>query len=249
MSFAALVLAGTRPEGDPLARELGVAHKGLIELAGLPLLARVVEGLNGAGAARVLVACDEGPVADLARRLGCEVCQAHPAGPSASVRQAFAATGAPLVVTTVDHALLRPEWVRQLLADTPAGADLAVMLAERARVEAAVPGTRRTWLRFADGHWSGCNLFHLSTPAAVGAIDLWQRIEADRKRPWRIVTGLGPGTLLAYAFGRLTLAEGLARLGRRIGLEVALVAARDGRAAVDVDKPGDLADVRRLLAR
>ena len=34
MIASALVLAGTRPEGDPLARELGVAHKALIEIDG-----------------------------------------------------------------------------------------------------------------------------------------------------------------------------------------------------------------------
>lgn len=248
MSFCALILAGTRPGGDPLARELGVAHKGLIMVHGVPLLVRVAQGLRAAGAAQVLVACDEGPVAELARAHCCTVSLANRSGPSASVRDAFEACGAPLVVTTVDHALLKPEWVRQLVDETPADADVALMLAERVKVEAALPGSKRTWLRFADGQWSGCNLFYLNRGGASKAIDMWQGIEANRKRPWRIVIGLGFSTLLAYGRGRLSLAEGLARLGKRMGITVSLVAAADGLAAVDVDKVSDLEDVRRLLA-
>jgi hypothetical protein len=100
----------------------------------------------------------------------------------------------------------------------------------------------------ADGGWSGCNLFLLATPRAEAAIDTWSAVEADRKRPWRIASRLGFGTLARYALGRLTLAEAIGRLGRQIGIEAAAVAARDGLAAVDVDKPQDLADVRQLIA-
>ncbi|MGB3167821.1 MAG: GTP--adenosylcobinamide-phosphate guanylyltransferase, partial [Alteraurantiacibacter sp.] len=101
----------------------------------------------------------------------------------------------------------------------------------------------------ADGQWSGCNLFFLRTDAARAAIATWSRSEADRKRPWRIVARLGPGTLWDYARGRLTLADGLARLGERIGVRAELVDAPDGLAAVDADKPGDLDDIRAVLAR
>lgn len=123
------------------------------------------------------------------------------------------------------------------------------MLARQDRVEAALPGARRTYLAFADGRWSGCNLFYLRTERAEAAIDLWQMVEADRKRPWRIAARLGPATLLSMLLRRLTLAEGIARLGRRIGIEAALVPATDGLAAVDVDKPADLVAVRRLVAQ
>lgn len=244
---AALVLAGERPGGDPFARELGIAHKALIELGGETLLERVVSALRRASIETVAVSSAEGPVADLARALGAQVI-APQAGPSASVAHAFDALGAPLVVTTSDHALLEAEWVRELVGRTPDSADLSLMLAERARVESALPSSRRTYLRFADGQWSGCNLFYLRTPRARRAIETWSMVEAHRKRPWRIAARLGPATLVAMALRRLTLAEGLARLGRRIGIDAVLVPASDGLAAVDIDKQADLESVRRLLA-
>lgn len=247
MTPAALVLAGSRRGGsDPVAEAEGVPHKVLAEVDGQPMLARVIAALRAAGIERIAVSADRPEVARLARDLGAEVF-APEAGPSASVARAFADLGAPLLLTTGDHALLRPEWVRDFLADTPAGSDVSVLLAERGPVERALPESKRTWLKFADGHWSGCNLFLLATPKAVAALDTWQAVEADRKRPWRIAFRLGLGTLTRYLLGKLTLRDAVARLGRQVGISASAVAARNGLAAVDVDKVSDLADVRRIV--
>jgi molybdopterin-guanine dinucleotide biosynthesis protein A len=247
MTPAALVLAGSRRNGsDPVAEAEGIPHKVLAEVGGRPMLARVIAALREAGIERIAVSADKPEVARLAESMGAEVF-APEAGPSASVAKAFAKLGAPLLLTTGDHALLRAEWVRDFLADTPAASDVSVLLAERGPVERALPGSKRTWLKFADGDWSGCNLFLLATPQAVAALDTWQAVEADRKRPWRIAFRLGLGTLTRYLLGKLTLREAVARLGRQVGIAASAVAARDGLAAVDVDKVGDLADVRRIV--
>ncbi len=246
--LSALVLAGSRPgAADPVAVAEGVAHKALVTVEGTPMLARVVAALREAGIARIAVSADKPEVVALAQSLGCAVIRTG-TGPSASVASGLTQLGAPMLVTTADHALLEAAWVRDFLADTPANADVAVLLASRARVEAALPGSRRTYLKLADGGWSGCNLFLLATPRAEAALATWSAVEADRKRPWRIAARLGLGTLWRYALGRLTIAEAIARLGGRIGIAAAAVPARDGLAAVDVDKPGDLAQVRALLA-
>ena len=248
LSGSALILAGSRSEADPLAQAEGVGHKSLIRIDGLTMLERVHHALVRSGFQRIYVSASHEEVVCLAEALGAVV--VPPAsGPSGSVARAFERSGAPLLVTTSDHALLRPEWVRDFMRDAPAGCDVAMLLAERKAVEQAVPGTQRTWLRFADGNWSGCNMFLLNGAGAEKALQVWSAVEADRKRPWRIVGRLGLGTLLSYAFGRLSLAEGVRALGRRNGLAAEVVAARDGEAAVDVDKPADLVLARRLLAR
>lgn len=243
---SALILAGSRADAsDPVASAEGVAHKALVTVAGKPLLARVHAALAAAGVRRIAVAADDPEVVALARALGAEIV-APEHGPSGSVARGLAQLGTPMLVTTADHALLQPQWVRQFVADSPADADVAVLLARRDAVERAVPDTRRTWLSFADGQWSGCNLFLLATPAAEAAIATWREVEANRKRPWRIAARLGLGVLWDYLRERLTLAEAVARLGRKIGIHAAVIAAADGLAAVDVDKIDDLALVRRI---
>lgn len=243
----ALVLAGSRGGDDPLAVHAGVTDKALIEIGGREMLVRVVEALRAAGVRRVAVSANSAAVIGAAGRAGAEGLPAAD-GPSASTALALEALGAPLLVTTGDHGLLRPEWVAGFVERVPDGVDVAVLLARRDLVERAAPGTRRTYLRFADGHWSGCNLFLLATPRAAAMISLWQEVERDRKRPWRIVRRLGPGLLLRYLLGRLTLADAVGHLGRRAGVVAAIVAADDGLAAVDVDTPTDLDFVRARLA-
>ena len=244
----ALVLAGSRPGApDPVAAAEGVAHKALVDVGGMPMLARVLRSLREAGIEHIAVAADHPEVLSLAYAFSA-IPVPPGAGPSASVARGFATMGPPLLVTTADHALLRPQWVADFVADAPDEADVAMLLARREDVERAVPGTRRTWLRFADGAWSGCNLFLLNSSRAKRAIATWEAVEAERKRPWKIAARLGVGTLVSYLLGRLALTEAVARLGDRVKLEAAIVTARDGLAAVDVDKPEDLAEVRRILA-
>ena len=248
MTPSALILAGSRPGApDPVAHAQGVSHKALVDVNGQPMLERVVSAVRAAGLAPIAVVANDAEVRALAERLDCLVLPAEQ-GPSASVAAAFDRLGAPMLVTTSDHALLRPEWITQFLRDTPGGTDVSVLLARRETIEAAMPGSRRTYLKLADGAWSGCNLFLLKTPAARAALETWSMVEANRKKPWRIAARLGPGMLLAFVLGRLSLAAALERLGRTIGIVARPVAARDGLAAVDVDKPADLEDARRILA-
>jgi GTP:adenosylcobinamide-phosphate guanylyltransferase len=242
----ALVLAGSRAGADPVADYGHAPHKALIRLEGRTLLARVVDALRAAGAVRIAVVADHPAVRAEAERLGAEVLDAA-AGPSLSVRAGAERLGTPLVVTTADHALLEGDWVRRFLADTPRGADVAALVAARATVEAAAPTTQRTWLKLADGAWSGCNLFYLADDRALAAVDLWRRVEAERKRPWRMAWILGPGMLLRYALGRLTLREAAERLGRLAGVRASIVETPYGLASVDVDKPADLDLVRSIV--
>lgn len=246
---AALILAGSRPGvPDPVAVSEGVSHKSLVEIAGQPMLAHVVGALRQAGILRISVSANDPHVREMALKLNCEVLDTGP-GPSASVALGLEALHTPLLITTSDHALLKPEWVRDFVNDTPQSADVAILLARKEAIDAAMPGSKRTYLRFADGHWSGCNLFLLAKPNSGLAIDTWKMVEADRKRPWRIAAKLGLGMLVSYALGRLTLAAAISKLGARIGVKAHLVAARDGLAAVDVDKPSDLADARTLMSQ
>jgi hypothetical protein len=111
---------------------------------------------------------------------------------------------------------------------------------------AAAPEGKRTFLRFSDGAFSGCNLFYFATPAATGVVALWREVEAQRKKPVKLLARLGPLTAARYALGRLSLAAALAKLGALAGVTAAAVEMPFGEAAIDVDKPEDLVLARRL---
>jgi CTP:molybdopterin cytidylyltransferase MocA len=249
--FRALVLAGSRGGVDPAAAYAGVSHKALIELGGQTLLARVVGALSRAGATSIAVSTNDPAVTLAAHALdgqSVEVSVLDAAGgPSLSVAQGARTLGTPLLVTTADHALLEPDWVQRFLADVPPDADIAALLAPEAAVRAAAPETQRSYLAFKDGRYSGCNLFYLRNDKALAVIELWRQVEAYRKQPWKIAALIGPGMLVGYLTGRLTLDAAVARIGAKVGVAAVAVRTPYGAAAIDVDKPADLDLVRKMV--
>ena len=249
--ITAVILAGSRAgAADPMALAAGISHKALLPVAGVPMLARVADALRASPAVGRIAVMIEAPGRTLAgfeAPAGLLLRETAPS-PSRSVAAALAEFGPPLLVTTADHALLTPAMVAHFLAALPSGADAAAGLARAETVLAAWPETRRTWLRFRDGRFSGCNLFWLGTPAAAAAVAFWRRVEQDRKRPLAMIALLGLPALLRFALGRLTLADALAALGQRTGTRLAAVEMPFAEAAIDVDRPADLALAEAALA-
>ncbi|MEO0972570.1 MAG: GTP--adenosylcobinamide-phosphate guanylyltransferase, partial [Pseudomonadota bacterium] len=164
------------------------------------------------------------------------------AGPAASALAGARAAGEwPLLLTTADHALLRPALVNDFCAQAAhlRDADLVVGLVPAERVRARFPGSRRTWLKFRDGACCGSNLFYLAKPRAQSALAFWQQLEALRKQPWRMAKQLGPSVLARYLAGRLTLDDALTSIGERCDARLRAVRLDEPLLAVDVDSPAD----------
>jgi hypothetical protein len=110
-----------------------------------------------------------------------------------------------------------------------------------------LPETRRTWLKFRGGAYTGANLFAFKSPEVRPAIELWSSVEQDRKKAWRILSLLGPVVLLTIALRLVSLDEVMAQLGGRLGLSIRAVKLSNPLAGVDVDKPEDHALVEAIL--
>lgn len=256
-ALSALVMAGSRGEGDPLAAVRGVRHRALLEVAGVPMLLRVVRTLRSTpGVGAILVSIDDPeaieavPELAAARRDGSLLVRPSLDSPSRSVLDCLEAVGdGPALVTTADHALLTPRMVATFLAGCDAtDADLCIGLVARTVLEARFPESTRTWLPFRDDDYSGANLFLFRTREARRAAEFWRRAESFRKRPWRMVSAFGPVSLVLFLLRRLDLDAALRRASRSIGARVAAVRLPMAEAAIDVDRPADLELVSRLLA-
>ncbi|RMD61310.1 MAG: hypothetical protein D6826_10185 [Alphaproteobacteria bacterium] len=255
--FTALVLAASRGPDDPVARHAGVDNKVFVPIHGRAMLSWVVRALEASpSVARIAVVLDTPERLEAEPELAGAVAAGRlvvvPAGasPSASVAGALAALGNPfpVLVTTADHPLLCPQMVEHFCASVPHGCDIAVAMARATVVRRACPDAVRTYYRFADGGYSGCNLYALCTPAALRAVAFWGRVERYRKRPWRLLFAIGPLTAVRLALGRLTLDVALRRLSRIVGATARAVEMPFAEAAIDVDKPADLALVTAILA-
>jgi CTP:molybdopterin cytidylyltransferase MocA len=253
--WTAIVLAGRRPGEDGFAAAHGVAAKALIRAGGEPMLGRVARTLlETPSIGRIVVLAQEaaelltGDLAWMADEPRIATAQAGD-GISASVGRLAGTDAAPwpVLITTADHPLLRPEMVETFIAGA-AGADSAFAMVERSIVERVHPDTRRTWLKAADGHYSGANLFALMTPASKAGTDFWARAEKDRKRTLKLLSFLGPGMFLRAVTRTISLQDAAERTGRKMGLRLRAVPLPFAEAAIDVDKPADLELAERILA-
>jgi molybdopterin-guanine dinucleotide biosynthesis protein A len=247
--YAALVLAGSRPGGDLLAKTMRVTHKALIPIEGKPMLLWVLQALSAASEVGRIAVCGL-DAADLAAEpeLQSHVREAKVVllpsrdTPSLSVlRSMQELRHLPLLVTTADHPLLTSEMTDYFCREARrTGGDVAVGLTLGDTVRAAYPQAQRTFLRFRDASYRGCNLFAFLTAGAERAAGYWTRVEQDRKRPWRMIRELGPTVLLRFLLHRLSLADAVRLVSERMGVEAHTVLLPWAEAGLDVDNVGHL---------
>ncbi|HJU77038.1 MAG TPA: NTP transferase domain-containing protein [Sphingomicrobium sp.] len=250
MKYTAVVLAGSRPGRDPLAKAFGTDLKALIPIAGEPMVHRPVRALldsDNIGDVLVLAQAKERILDALPRNP--RIRMAESSDTIAATMLALCDDPAvqwPLWVTTADHALLDTATIDEFCRSA-AGSDVAIGVVERSALLRRLPNTERTWLTFRGGAYTGANLFALRSPEVRPAIELWRSVEQDRKKAWRVISLLGPGVMLAVALRLSSLDEVLVRLGTRLGMRVKAVSLSNPLAGVDVDKPEDHALVEAIL--
>lgn len=255
--ITAILLAGRRPGTDPLAAHFGIEDKALIEIAGEAMLSRVARTLlHFERIAEVIILAQDG-----------RALTGHPhtgwiadepgirfEDSGSSVAEGVAAVlrrnpnSYPFLITTADNPLLDQRMLESF-SDGAAGADLSAALVERRTLLADFPESRRTWLPFRKGAYSGANLFWLGSPKALPLLEVWQRIEQDRKKKWRVVGAFGPLLLIAALLRIFTLRQAFARIGRRYGIVARPVVLPFAEACIDVDKPSDHELVTLILER
>lgn len=248
--LTAVVLAGSRPGGDPFAESHGTDLKALIPVAGVPMVRRPVAAL--------LDSANVGRIRVLAQQPN-RIRDAVPNDPRISVEQSGDTIAAtleafcfdpdmqwPMLVTTADHALLTPDMIADFLTQA-SGADIAIGVVSREALLKRLPQTRRTWLKFRGGAYSGANLFLLGGPKVRSTLELWRSSEQNRKKAWRMLLKLGLFGFLGATLRLRTLKQTLDGMGRKLGLEIRAVDLSDPLAAVDVDKPADHELVTAIL--
>ena len=246
----AVVLAGSRPGVDPFARAYGTDLKALIPIGGVPMVRRPVEALlqtEAVGTVRVL-AQEPGSISQALPRNERLIVEASGAT-IASTLEALCADVTvdwPVLVTTADHALLTPGMIGEFLAQSQ-GADVAIGVVSRGALLKRLPQTKRTWLKFRGGAYSGANLFLLGGPQVRSAVELWRTSEQNRKKAWRMLFTLGFSGFLGAVLNMKTLQQTLDAVGRKLGLTIRAVELSDPLGAVDVDKPEDHALVTAIL--
>jgi GTP:adenosylcobinamide-phosphate guanylyltransferase len=257
--FTAIILAGVRPTGDPVAEAAGVSCKAFLPVGGRPMVLRVLDALDASRQIETRILCgpsqksiEQQPELKARIAVGRLKWVAGQSTPSLSTYHVLQSLSdnAPVLVTTADHALLSAPIIDYFCTEAlKAGCDVAVGLASHGEVISAFPETRRTAMKFKDGSYCGCNLFGFMNPQSYGAAQFWRQIEQERKNPLKMMRILGWCAVLRYLLGKMSLNDALGHLSRRMELRVGAVMLPFPEAAVDVDTVGDWKFVQSLVAK
>ncbi len=262
--FDVLVLAGRRDANDELAKAAGASHRVLLDIAGEPMLVRVLTTLTTHDRTDAILLCSDAPdllqqVPQIAHMVSASQVELLPAAatPSRSVlsgidalatRHPASEAGNPLLVTTADHALLDHAMLDYFFdAAGRSDADAAVGLVARSVIVRRFPDAKRTYLTFRGERYSGANLFAFMNPAGRDVALFWRSAEQHRKQPWRMISQFGFISLLLFLSRRLDLESAFRRASDAIGARVKAVEMPMAEAAVDVDKVSDWQLVNRIF--
>jgi hypothetical protein len=258
-NYTGLVLAASRGNLDPLAQAGGVSHKCFIDIAGEPMLRRVVHGVMQSGRiGRTIVMIEPASIEEakaiLAPLPGADAIEYVPSRENigASVMAVATEQLLPLVITTGDNALHTPEMVR-FFCDALDGLD-------RSRVDAAIgltparyilekyPEGNRAFHRFRDGAFSSCNIYALLTPRSLTGPKVFISGGQFGKKPKRLIGAFGLFAFLLYKSRMFSLRTVLKALSRTVGLRTAPVLMPFAEGPIDVDRMQDWELANRIVA-
>lgn len=258
LRYTALVLAATRGNRDPLAKAGGVSHKAFIDVAGTPMIRRVVEGIADSGrVGTIIVSIEEASIGEaqailaplgLGDRLRFIASRDNIGTSVTAVTDAFP-QAIPLVISTADNALHTGEMVRFFCdALDDLDTDGALGLTPARYVLDKYPEGNRAFHRFRDGQFSSCNLYAFLTPRAVSGARIFNSGGQFGKKPKRLIGAFGLLAFLVYKSRLMTLRSFLRVLSRSIGVGTAPVVMPFAEGPIDIDRMQDWQLAERIIA-
>jgi molybdopterin-guanine dinucleotide biosynthesis protein A len=246
----AIVLAGGPPDAVS-ALQPGAPNKAFVRVGGKALVERVLAALRGVPEIeRIVVVAPIAMHGDATLALADE-CRPDGVRITDSLRSGLAgfAQGEQVLLAASDLPLLTALSTGDFVTRARSiGGEIGYGCLER-RVHLAVyPSVPHTWARLREGTYCGGGLVTLR-PRVLPALERFiERLGAARKKPWRLASLFGVGTLARYAVGRLSIADAERRAHELLGATAHAVVSPYAETAVNVDRASDVALAERLIS-
>jgi len=243
----AVVLA-TCETGFTAPSELGEQSAPLVEIAGKPLVRRVIEAVRGSARIGrvVMVGGGESPAAPFGADLDLPACESPDANLLAGLM--VCEEGGPVVLLPGNLPFLTPEDLDTFVEAAEAtGVDVVYPMLLRTSCEAAFPDLRRTYFRLAEGEVTGGNALYVNRDQLVARPEIIAQAAQIRREPWRLAMMVNPLVLLSLNAGRMSLRDVSQAAEKALGVSAAAVIVDAPSLAMDIRKPIDLKAARERL--
>jgi molybdopterin-guanine dinucleotide biosynthesis protein A len=235
---SAIVLAGG---SDDLSRQTGVAAKALVPIQGKPMAYHVLRALKQSSSVAFISYVGEGDLSfsHLANAF-------LPPGETMAASLASGSKAAlakypnqPLLILSADVPWLTPSAVDNLVQKAPK-ADLIYPIISKEVSERQFPGQKRTYVKIAEGKFTGGNVIVISVKMLPKLLSVLDRLHASRKNPLGLAKLFGLDIIFKLLLGKLTIPEVEARAKKILGAEMKAYISDDASLGADVDKASHL---------
>lgn len=246
--YDAIVLAGG--ENARLRGYGTTAYEALIEINGQPMVLFVVQAL--ADSPRVDRIFVVGPAEALGRYRFPGRTRVVPGGSTIidTIQRGMQALEhqRKVLVVTADIPMLTPAAIDDFIRRCQEKeADLYYPIVRRDINERLYPGTKRTYVKFREGTFTGGNIFLVNPAIVPRCLRQAERLIAYRKKPFQLARILGWGFVCRFLLGCLDLQSVEKRVEELLGIQGAVIQSPYPEVGIDVDKPSDLEMVRSLF--
>lgn len=248
MAVDVLVLAGGSLKGFT---DVQAASKGLIEVGGRPMIDYLIDALRACPSVEKIVVTlpTRAPQGAWASKTDKVLVGDGSMIENIETGIKFLGTSAPILITSSDIPLLKPEAVEDFLGRCQKEeGDFYYPIVSRGEMEKQFPGTKRTYATLREGTFTGGNLVLVEPQVFLGNIELTKKVYEARKSPVEMARILGIKFIFKLLLRRLTIKETEERVSGLIKARGRAVITSYAEIAVDVDKDADLELVRSILA-
>lgn len=250
---AVILAGGAADKTDPLLEYAQVQKKSLIKIAGKEMVRYVVEAI--AGSSRIgrifIVGLSPEDGVEFAVPVGyVEAAGSMLDNIVVGIERVMEVDPdvERVIVSSADIPLLTTEMVDYFI-DTclETDHDVYYTVVEKSVMEARFPGSRRSFVPLRGGSFAGGDINMAKVSAIHANLSLARQALEFRKNVWQQVRLLGFGTLIKFAFRRLTIADAERVASRALGCRGRAVVTPYPEMGMDVDKPHQLDMVRAIL--
>jgi len=241
-----MVLAG----GDGAIIDPAVHIKGLVPIAGRPMIEWVVNALRAAekiAEIAVVVPTDKG-LGEWAGTVDHVVVSDASFMDNAIAGMTVFDSDRYVLGATGDLPALTPEAIDDYVTQSlDSGADFSYPLVRAEDMEAQFPGSQRTYVKIAGGPVTGGNMMLLSPELVKRNREIGQRLFETRKSPVAMARVIGVPFIFKYATGRLRVDDVEHKMEQLLGGKCAAIYTSHASIGADVDKPIDVVVAERVL--
>ncbi len=253
---AIVTAGGVSSSDDPLYALTGIEKKALIPLAGKPMIKWVVEALSGSGLIENIVIVglkpgevnfDDIPVyfVDAVGEMIDNILTALD-----KMKEINPATKK-ILLSSSDIPLITPEVVRGFIEECGSlEGDVYYAIVEEKTMEARFPGSKRTFVPFKGGRYSGGDVFLADVTAPTKTdLDLFRALTNSRKNYLNQARMLGFGFIIRFLLRMMTLQDAVERVRKILNLDARAVDTRFAELGMDLDKPHQYEMIKATLEK